>query len=122
MGEKEDDDGNKYIECFVEEDECGCLYWQNDAETGFVSAIEKNPDKCNACFVHGYTPEISDDVPKNATCKASAAAMSFDGSCRSRNHTFTTQCKLTEKERQCFVEEEECGCLYWQNDGADGVY
>ena len=120
--ERDVDDGmgGTKIECAVSEDDCGCLYWEpSDVEAGFVYGLESNPDKCNACFVHGYTPEVSDDVPENTECKASGTGMSFAGSCRSRNHTFTSQCQVDEKNGDCVVTENECGCLYWTPDDVE---
>lgn len=109
-------------ECTItsKKDECGCQIIYDDGSSSGVGGGTK--DCPTACI------DVSDDVPMgdNVTCKASGSAMSFEGRCDSRNHTWTSDClveeRSTEKGIECFVEStKECGCLYWQNDAIDGV-
>mmetsp|Transcript_18121 Transcript_18121/g.32947 ORF Transcript_18121/g.32947 Transcript_18121/m.32947 type:complete len:230 (+) Transcript_18121:158-847(+) len=102
-------------QCITTANSCGCQVQYSDGySSGIGSGSIKGCD--NACVT------ISDDVPQDRTCQASGSGMSFEGSCASRNYTYTSACSFAEEvddqvtPTKCMITANYCGCLWWEED------
>lgn len=108
LDEAKDEAGNP-LQCTVTATSCGCHYDVGQSGSSAVGT-DSFPGCGNACV------SISADAPNRTSCSASGSSMRFEGSCDSRDYTYTPQCGLEEADGECIVSEQECGCLYWEPD------